>query len=110
MEIKFKSNKLEKSLTIPSEISRTYGTMAKLVNQRMKEFSASRNLSVLGTLPGPKCHELKGNRKGQLAVIISGNWRIIFEPEHDPLPLKTDGGLDWQQVTSIKILEVIDYH
>jgi proteic killer suppression protein len=110
MDIKFKSNKLEKNLTIPGEISRTYGTMAKLVNQRMKEFLASRNLFVLSTIPGPKCHELKGSRKGELAVIISGNWRIIFEPNHDPLPLKTDGGLDWQQVTSIKILEVTDYH
>lgn len=110
MDIKFKSNKLEKSLTIPREISRTYGIMAKLVNQRMKEFQASQNLYVFGKLPGPGCHELKGIRKGQLAVIISGNWRIIFEPNHDPIPLKVDGGLDWQQVTSIKILEVADYH
>ncbi|MBW7869399.1 MAG: killer suppression protein HigA [Brumimicrobium sp.] len=91
-------------------MSKTYGTTAKLVNQRIQEFLASQNLFVLGTLPGPRCHELKGSRKGELAVIISGNWRIIFEPNHDPLPLKTDGGLDWQKITSIKILEVIDYH
>ena len=110
MEIKYKSNKLEKNLTIPREISRIYGNMAKLVNQRMKELLASRNLFVLGTLPGPNCHELKGKRMGELAVDISGNWRLIFEPNHDPLPLKADGGLDWQQVTSIKIIEVTDYH
>lgn len=110
MDIKFKSNKLGKSLSIPKEISKTYGDMAKKVNQRMKEFSSSKNLSVLGTLPGPNCHELKGSREGQLAVDISGNFRIIFEPNHDPLPLLADGGLDWQYVTSIKILEVTDYH
>lgn len=38
MKITFKSNKLEKSLTVPKEISRTYGNMAQKVNQRMKEF------------------------------------------------------------------------
>jgi len=110
MQISYKSNKLEKSLTIPKEIARIYGNMAKKVNQRMKEFTASKNLAVLKTLPGPNCHELTGERKGKLAVDISGNWRIIFEPDHDPLPLKPDGGLDWQNVTSVKILEVTDYH
>lgn len=110
MKISFKSNKLEKSLTVSKEISRTYANMAQKVNQRMKEFSASKNLAVLKTLPGPNCHELKGSREGQLSVVISGNWRILFEPNHTPLPLKADGGLDWQNVTSIKILEVTDYH
>ena len=110
MEISYKSNKLKKNLTIPKEIAKTYGSMAKKVNQRIKEFTASENLAVLKTLPGPNCHELEGERKGELAVDISGNWRIIFEPNHHPLPVKTDGGLDWYNVTSVKILEVIDYH
>lgn len=110
MEIKFKSNKLEKSLTFPEEIVRTYGVLAKKVKQRMDEFRAASSLWVMKKLPAANCHELTGERKGQLAVNVSGNWRIIFEPNHNPLPVKADGGLDWQQVTSIKILEVTDYH
>ncbi|MBF0482042.1 MAG: type II toxin-antitoxin system RelE/ParE family toxin [Desulfovibrionaceae bacterium] len=30
-------------------------------------------------LPGFRPHPLKGDRKGQWAVSVSGNWRIVFE-------------------------------
>jgi proteic killer suppression protein len=30
-------------------------------------------------LPGYKFHQLKGVRKNQFAVTVSGNWRITFE-------------------------------
>lgn len=30
-------------------------------------------------LPGYKFHSLKGERKGEFAVSVTGNWRITFE-------------------------------
>ena len=30
-------------------------------------------------LPGYKLHPLKGDRKGQFSVSVSGNWRMTFE-------------------------------
>jgi proteic killer suppression protein len=30
-------------------------------------------------LPGARLHSLKGERKGQWAVSVSGNWRLVFE-------------------------------
>jgi len=32
-------------------------------------------------LPGNRLHQLKGERRGQWSVTISGNWRIIFRFE-----------------------------
>jgi toxin HigB-1 len=32
-------------------------------------------------LPGFRLHPLKGERKGQWAVAVSGNWRVLFEFE-----------------------------
>lgn len=29
--------------------------------------------------PGYRLHQLKGDRKGQWAVWVSGNWRLVFE-------------------------------
>lgn len=29
-------------------------------------------------LPGARRHELKGDRNGQWAVWVSGNWRLVF--------------------------------
>lgn len=110
MKINFKSKKLEKQLTIPKEISKAFGVMAKKVNQRMKELKSAETLETMRTIPAADCHELKNNRKGQLAVSISGNYRIIFIPDHDPVPVKDDGGMDWTSITIIEITEVKDYH
>jgi proteic killer suppression protein len=30
------------------------------------------------SLPGYRLHPLKGERKGQWAVSVSGNWRLVF--------------------------------
>jgi proteic killer suppression protein len=38
----------------------------------------AQNASVLN-LPGYRLHQLKGGRKGQWAVTVTGNWRLVFE-------------------------------
>ncbi len=92
-------------------IAATYGTRAKLVSQRKKELEAAPTLETIRNIPGANCHELKGNLKGSLAVDISGNHRIIFEPCNNPIPVKDDGGLDWRKVTEILISAIgEDYH
>lgn len=111
MKLDYKNRKLEKSVATLLAIATNYGTMAKLVNQRKNELEAASTLETMKSLPAANCHELKGKLKGKLAVDISGNHRIIFEPNHCPIPTKEDGGLDWKQVTSILILAIgVDYH
>ena len=67
-------------------------------------------MEVIRSLPGSRCHELKGNRKGQLSLDLKHPYRLIIEPADDPIPYKTDGGLDWTRVTIVRVIEVIDYH
>lgn len=110
MKISFKNRKLEKQLTNSKELSKSFGKYARNVNQRLQELIAAENLSIMRTLPAARCHELTGDRKGELAVSISGNYRLIFRPDHDPLPRKDDGGLNWVKVTKIQINEIADYH
>jgi proteic killer suppression protein len=110
VKITYKTNKLERQLTVAKEMQKAFGTMAKKVNQRMKELRASSNLEVMKTIPAANCHELKGDRQGEFAVNISGNYRIIFEPDHDPLPLKEDNSIDCIRIIDIRILGTEDYH
>jgi proteic killer suppression protein len=110
VKITYKTNKLEKQLTVAREMHKAFGTMAKKVNQRIREITASANLEVLKTIPAARCHELKGDKKGQFAVDISGNYRIIFEPDQNPIPLKHDNSIDCIKITDIKILGTEDYH
>lgn len=60
--------------------------------------------------PPHRCHELTGDLQGVLSVDLDHPYRLLFEPLHDPLPEREEGGLDWKQVTDIKILEIKDTH
>jgi len=79
----------------------------------MTEFRAAQSLKDFWPpKSGPsRCHELTGGRRaGQLSVDLDHPCRLIFEPDHDPIPLLADGGLDWSKVTAIRILGVEDTH
>lgn len=82
---------------------------AKKLRNRLDDLATASTLAVCRTLPG-RCHELKGDRAGQLAVDLHGGFRLLFRPDHDPKPTKADGGLDWNQVTRIRVEGVQDYH
>jgi proteic killer suppression protein len=60
-------------------------------------------------VPG-RCHEVVGNRAGQLSLDLDHPYRLIFEPANDPIPRKDDGGLDWTKVTAVIIIGVEDTH
>jgi proteic killer suppression protein len=74
------------------------------------DLSDAGTLAVMRTIPSARCHELTGDLRGELAVDVSGNYPLIFEPDHDPLPQKADGGLDWDAITHIRINRIEDYH
>ncbi len=111
MDILFGSNKLRKTCTSGAEAVKVYGPQcAKQLRTRLDDMAAAPTMDVLRTLPQVRCHELTGDRKGQLAVDLKHPYRLVFRPANNPVPLKPDGGLDWSQVTAITILEVVDYH
>ena len=60
-------------------------------------------------MPG-NCHALSADRDGQFAVHLWGQYRLIFEPNDEPIPRLEDGGIDRSGVTSVVITEVADYH
>jgi plasmid maintenance system killer protein len=110
VEITYKSRKLEKQLTDPREMLKSFGQLAIKIKMRLKNLKDADNLAVMRTIPAARCHELTGDRKGELAVDVSGNYRMIFEPNHEPIQQKVDGGLNWELVNKIQINEIEDYH
>ncbi|MCT6888059.1 MAG: type II toxin-antitoxin system RelE/ParE family toxin [Lactobacillus sp.] len=106
MEIFAKSNKLTKILNNPDLIQKNYGKLAEKINARLDEFSAAGTLRDIPSTPPPKCHALKGNRKGQFAVTLSGNYRLVFEG-YDKNDQLSD---DKDRITTVSILAIEDYH
>lgn len=111
MDIVFSAKKLEKECNKEKSLVKRYGPRkAKLICQRLYELRAANVLADIRFLPQPRCHELKGNRAGQLSVDLEHPYRLIFRPANNPAPLKPDGGLDWTKVTAVEILGVEDTH
>lgn len=110
MEISYKSKKIKKQQTDPKEKVKSFGQLARKVNQRLKDLTDADNLAIMRTIPAARCHELSGHRKGELAVDVSCNYRMIFEPLHNPIPKKDDGAFNWEEITKIQINEIEDYH
>jgi len=110
MDIEFATWKLAKACNSEKAMKAEWGVrMAKKLKRRLSDLEAANTLEEVRSLPG-RCHELLADRKGQLAMDLVHPLRLIFRPSHDIRPAKPDGGLDWQQVTSIEILGICDYH
>lgn len=110
MEVYFATKKLAETLSDEKKRVRAHGAaVARRINMRLMQMAATDTLEGLRNQAG-RCHELRENRAGQLAMDLTDNLRIVFRPRHDPPLTNEDGGLDWSAVTEIVILEVTDYH
>jgi len=110
MKFSFASNKLERQLSDAKTLTRSFGDRAKALKRRLGVLKQARNLADVPKGPPMRCHQLTGDRAGCYAVSVKENWRLEFEPDHQPVPLKSDGGVNEQEVTAIKFLGVVDYH
>ncbi len=110
MDILFASERLRRDLSIQRDLQKGWGNDgAKKITLRLQQLAAVTNLAEMRNLPG-RCHELTGDRAGYLAVDVHQPYRLIFRPTADPPPRKPDGGLDWTEVESITVTEIVDYH
>lgn len=111
MEIVFADERLRDLCNSSGALRRKFGASAeRKIRQRLDELRDAASLAILRTLPGPRCEELKADRKGQLSVRLHGALRLIFTPQLDPPAVKADGGLDWTATTAIRVLAIEDYH
>ncbi len=111
MEIAFRTRKLEKTFNSANALQKTYGVrMARVMMTRMAVLRAARSLVLVPTTPPDRRHQLSGDRHERFAVDLVQPYRLVFDANHEPIPRKEDGGMDTERVTSITILDVVDYH
>ncbi len=111
MNIDFARPRLKRTFNSETALKRAYGDrMIRTIAMRMKVLRHAPTLSKVPVTKPDRRHQLEGNRAGQYAVDLVHPKRLVFEPNHNPMPRKKDGGIDTDQVTAITIIEVIDYH
>ena len=111
MKIVFQTSKLTKTFNSTSALQKAYGDrIAQTIRRRLAVLKNARTLSLVPTTKPERRHQLTGNRRGQYAIDLIHPHRLVFKPDHEPIPRKKDGGIDTDRVTAITIIEVIDYH
>lgn len=112
MDIVFKDNNTEKIFNSEKELRRKYGTEnGKIIMRRMMVLRSASNLEDVPYTKPVRRHQLSGNLKDHFAVDLKQPSRLIFLPNHNPLPRKDDGGFDLSRITAIKIMGIEeDYH
>lgn len=110
IEISWSDRRLAKACSGDRDGTRRWGAENWLrLKRRLASLAAAPTLLDMDGVPG-NCHALRANRSGEFAVDLWGAYRLVFEPDHDPLPELADGSVDRAQVTKIVIKEVVDYH
>ncbi len=111
MVISFVNRKLAKTFNSENELMKTYGkNNSIIIKRRLELLRAAPTLNDVPHSKPERRHELAGDRKGEFTVDLKHPFRLVFQPDHDPVPIKKDGGIDLNAVTAIMILNVEDPH
>lgn len=98
LEITYKSSKLRKVCTDSSVARKEYNfEMAQKIAQRMSQLIAADSIEMLIKFQIGRCHQLKGDRKGQFAMDLVHPYRLVFEEKDS-------------QIQLIRIIAIEDYH
>jgi plasmid maintenance system killer protein len=109
IDIEWADRRLAKSTATDRTGERQFGKERwALLRRRIASLLASPTLADLENAPG-RCHALTADRAGQFCLDLWGPYRLAFEPTA-PIPRLADGGVDRRAVTSVRILEIVNYH
>ena len=104
MEIRFNDKKLQKHLEDHRELKKVHGKLqSELIVQRINELLSAENLYDISKLPQARLHLLTGDRRGHFAVDVRHPRRMILLPRNGEIK-------DIRSITSIEIIEIVDYH
>jgi plasmid maintenance system killer protein len=111
LKIHFDDSKLQKACNNSRLLKKQHGEKrAKRIRRRLDDLLAAESLEDMRPPWPGRCHELTGNRKGEFSLDLDHPYRLIFVPDHYPISLKPDGGIDWKEITSVLITGVEDTH
>jgi proteic killer suppression protein len=108
MEIAFRDKALKGLSENPKTAQRKLGTAsARKLRTRLADLRAA---GTVAELVAGRPHPLKGDRAGEFAIDLHGGHRLVFVQDHDPVPIREDGTVDWNSVTNVRVVFIGDYH
>jgi toxin HigB-1 len=111
MRITFSSESLRDTFNTEKKLKKKLGAKTfGVLSMRMADLGAAPNVQFVIEKCRGRCEPLFEDRSGQFSIRLDGRKRLVFVPDHEPLPLRPDGSINPTMVTQIRIVEVTDYH
>ena len=103
MEITYKTKKLKKECENFSKAKKEYGKqIAEKLFIRIEVLEAAINLEEISMIRSWNLHPLSGKRKGQLAINLTGKFRLVLTINNEIV--------EFVKVESINLEEIVNYH
>jgi len=84
LEVRFKTKKLQKQYENSKDAIKAYGLdVAKKYINRVTLLKSAKSFDDLYTIPQLKFHPLRGERKGEFAISLTGFYRLIITNDGD---------------------------
>ena len=84
MEVRFKTNKLQKQYENSKDAIKAYGIdVAKKYINRVDLLKSAKSFDDLSKIPQLRFHPLTGDRKGEFAISLTGFYRLIITNDGD---------------------------
>jgi proteic killer suppression protein len=111
LDIVFRRKKLQKECNDYHLLQKTHGERrAQLIRRRLDELRAASSLVEISLLPGPRMHQLKGDRQGQISLDLDHPYRLLLTVANDPVPQRENGSINLAKVTAVMIFSIEDTH
>jgi plasmid maintenance system killer protein len=109
VEVSFDDADLAETFLNARELRKKHGAVrARRIQQRLEDLEAAETLAAMRSAPG-RCHELRGDRAGQLSLDLDHPYRLLFRPAGNPDP-GPGGGLNWSAVRAVVVIGIEDTH
>ena len=77
--------------------------VAAMLRERLADIEVAK--SVL-ELPAGRPREIAGNPLPRYAVDLADGYRLVLGANHNDVPMLKKGGVDWKNVSRVKVLKI----
>jgi plasmid maintenance system killer protein len=112
MEVSFANHRLQALYANPKKTLAEHGSrVGRVILVRLQQLCDVQCLMDMKAFPDARLHMLTGGTyHGTYSINVSQRLRLLFIPDHDPVPVLPAGNHDLTKITAVVIQGIEDTH
>jgi proteic killer suppression protein len=111
VELVFGTEEFARICSSEAEMIHRFGPdLSRRLRSRLTELDQAASMAEVMLLPHVRAKQRVADREDQISCDLDQLRCLIVEFDHYPVPRLAGGGLDWESITSVRVLEVANSH